>query len=166
MHELKKAGSSFLHLSGQRKPSRPLKCRHGILACRRIASTMWRLRWASGECVPKIETGEQRLASVRSCPLADKLLRCRECPLCAISDQTRCNKIDTKRKTANCGGPSEIRSGVLIKLRVQRLSAFCARQENPSYRGRPRTAGEQLGAEFLPRFVMGTLSRFQVHRDR
>src|ERR1035437_9191343 len=36
--------------------------------------------------------GQQRSVNVRSCPIADKLLQCRECPLCAISGLMHCNK--------------------------------------------------------------------------
>jgi hypothetical protein len=45
------------------------------------------------------------------------------------------------KKDRQCGGPSEIRSGVLIRPREP--SVFCASQVDPTHRGRWRRAGER-----------------------
>src|SRR5450631_1305982 len=43
----------------------------------------------------------QRSINVRYCPITDKMLRCRECPLCAKSGLMHCNMISAKRKIAS-----------------------------------------------------------------
>src|SRR5450759_814217 len=53
--------------------------------------------------------------NVRSCPIADKMLRCRECPLCAISDRrTAANNISIRspcrRGQVHAGATTEHRS--------------------------------------------------------
>ena len=69
--------------------------------------------------------GTNNLSNVRSCPITDKLLRCRECPLGAISGIMHCNMISAKRKAAAAVSPKFPR-GLWPKLKY--LYDFAALQ--------------------------------------
>jgi hypothetical protein len=55
-------------------------------------------------------------------PNSDLILRRSEMTRCATSGLMHCSMISTKGKTANCGGASKIRSGVLIRRRLRKRS--------------------------------------------
>src|SRR5450755_3655676 len=52
------------------------------------------------------------IVNVRSCPIADKMLQCRECPLCANSGHCTLGEM---REAANWGGLSQRDLGAAIR---------------------------------------------------
>src|ERR1019366_2003126 len=93
-------------------------CRTERVYRRKLAENLRRFS-RSGSCGPrrygkKVQQNGSRqmkfchLANVRSCPIADKMLRCRECPLSAVSglmhrSKQHCYSI-TASAQANNGG--------------------------------------------------------------
>ena len=65
------------------------------------------------------------MLNVRSCPIADKLLQCRECPLCANRFTSHCKKSsDLSRRQTTMKSAIDLPNGDLQNLReMMRRSA-------------------------------------------
>src|ERR1039457_1628510 len=90
-------------------------CRTERVYRRKLAENLRRFS-RSGSCGPgasrkKVQRYGSRqmkcchLANVRSSPIADKLLQCRECPLCATSRHSKSDSRRTDPYSAGCAAP-------------------------------------------------------------